>query len=161
MSWAELGRKGVRLRLVELERGAVNIVVMRAKWPAVTVGHLGFSTGTEDREAALLRAADLGLRPRGEGFRLFVPAGRRFELELTDHERFRYDEQAQSELSIGSLELACPEPEEADRIATAVLGAGASDRLRFVPGGDRPELRAWQLEGEAVSSEDALAALIQ
>lgn len=160
VSWGELEHLGVRLRLVELERGAVNVVVMRAKWPGVTVGHVGFSAGTEEREAALERTGELGLRPRGEGFRLFVPAGRRFELELTDHERFRYDEQAQRELSIGSLELACPEPEEAERVATAVLGAGDAVRLRFLPGADRPELRGWQLTGAAVSSQDALGALI-
>jgi hypothetical protein len=160
VSWDELGRLGVRLRLVELERGAVNVVVMRAKWPTVTVGHVGFSAGTGEREAALLRAGELELRVRGEGFRLFVPAGRRFELELTDHERFRYDEHSRRELSIGSLELACPEPEEAERVATAVLGPDDAARLRFLPGADRPELRAWQLVGEAVSAEDALSALL-
>jgi hypothetical protein len=145
---------------VELERGAVNLVVMRAKSQAVTVGHIGFSAGTEEREAALRRAGELGLRPRGEGVRVFVPAGRRFELELTHHERYDYDEQAQRELSIGSLELACPEPEEAERVAAAVLGAEGSARLRFVSGGERAELRAWQLTGDAVSSKAALAALI-
>jgi hypothetical protein len=44
--WDELDRIGFKLRLTELERGAVNIVVQPGQWELPRLDHLGISTST-------------------------------------------------------------------------------------------------------------------
>ena len=46
--WEELDRLGFRLRLSELERGAVNVVVQPGQWDLPRIDHVGFALD-EDR----------------------------------------------------------------------------------------------------------------
>ena len=111
--WDELDRMGFKLRLTELERGAVNVVVQPGQWELPRLDHLGFALDEEDFVATLARAdlRELRVQEHG-GRRTFVStnAGYRLELhpprewldELIEHE---------SELKLAELELRADDPE--------------------------------------------------
>src|SRR5437762_6419401 len=61
--WEELDRIGFKLRLSELERGAVNVVVQPGQWELPRLDHLGFALDEDDFVATLARAE---LRERSE-----------------------------------------------------------------------------------------------
>ena len=54
--WEELDRIGFKLRLTELERGAVNVVVQPGQWELPRLDHLGFALDEDDFVATLARA---------------------------------------------------------------------------------------------------------
>src|SRR5919206_1593941 len=60
--WDDLDRMGFKLRLSELERGAVNVVVQPGQWELPRVDHLGFVLDDESFAVALARAEQQGLR---------------------------------------------------------------------------------------------------
>src|SRR5215813_13545735 len=62
VSWTELDALGFKLRLSELELGAVNVVVQPGQWPLPRVDHLGLALDEEEFEAAMHRAEDAELR---------------------------------------------------------------------------------------------------
>ncbi len=145
---------GFKLRLTELERGAVNVVVQPGQWELPRLDHLGFALDEEDFVATLARAdlRELRVQEHG-GRRTFVStnAGYRLELhpprewldELIEHE---------SELKLAELELRADDPE----LKAATLGelldvpytrdtvTVGSTVVRFVPDGPqgRPQLHA-------------------
>src|SRR5437588_7811620 len=118
--WNELDRMGFKLRLSELERGAVNVVVQPGQWELPRVDHLGFVLDDTDFAATLARAErhDLRIQEHG-GRRTFVStnAGYRLELhpprdwldELLEHEQ---------ELRLAELHLRADDPE----LKAAALG---------------------------------------
>jgi hypothetical protein len=145
--WTELAKLGVRLRLVELERGAVNVVLMPSRFPEVRLGQVGFATTAEEQRAALDRGADAGARIRNGGFRSFVSSGQRFDFELTAHERHDYGQEALEELRLEELVVRCADPAKAAALARVVAGEEAW-RLEFVAGSsDFAELASWSLSG--------------
>jgi len=77
VSWEELQRRKVRLRLVELERGAVNVVLMRSRFPEIRLGQLGLVINEVERERILGRAKADGIRVRDHDFRWLLAAGQR------------------------------------------------------------------------------------
>jgi len=52
-SWEELDRIGFKLRLAELERGGVNIVVQPGQWDLPRIDHLGLALDEDDFQATL------------------------------------------------------------------------------------------------------------
>jgi hypothetical protein len=149
--WDELAGLGVRLRLVELERGAVNVVLMRSRFPEVRLGQVGFATNAGEQRAALDRAAAAGARVRNGGFRSFVSSGQRFDLELTA-ERHAYGPEALGELRLERVVVRCADPEKAAALARVVAGEEAR-RLEFVAGSrDFAELASWSLSGSLAAS---------
>src|SRR5947209_504314 len=81
--WNELDRMGFKLRLSELERGAVNVVVQPGQWELPRVDHLGFVLDDTDFAATLARAErhDLRIQEHG-GRRTFVSTNAGYRLEL-------------------------------------------------------------------------------
>src|SRR5947207_6946982 len=55
VSWTELDEMGFKLRLSELELGAVNVVVQPGQWPLPRVDHLGLALDEDEFEATLSR----------------------------------------------------------------------------------------------------------
>jgi hypothetical protein len=151
--WNELAELGVRLRLVELERGAVNVVLMRSRFPELRLGQIGFATTDEEQRATLERAASAGARVRNGGFRSFVSSGQRFDFELTAHERHEYGLDALDELRLERVVVRCADPGKARDLARIVTGDEA-ERLEFVAGSKGfAELASWSLSGSfAVSA---------
>jgi hypothetical protein len=151
-SWEDLDRLGFRLRLSELERGAVNVVVQPGQWALPRLDHLGIALDEDEFEEALDNAArrDLRVQEHG-GRRTFVATGAGYRLELHPPREW-IDEllEGRSDLSLAELHLRADEPEAKAEVLAAVLGLPANGAtveigdtvVRFVPGGPpgRPEL---------------------
>jgi catechol 2,3-dioxygenase-like lactoylglutathione lyase family enzyme len=147
VSWDELDDRGFKLRLSELERGAVNVVVQPGQWPLPRVDHIGIALDDDEFEAALETAArrDLRVQEHG-GRRTFVSTGAGYRLDdlLADSD----------ELRLGELQLRADDPDEKARVLAELLELDREHSavllgetvVRFVPGGPqgRPELFAEQ-----------------
>ena len=154
LSWAELDGLGFKLRLTELERGAVNVVVQPGQWPLPRVDHLGLALDEEEFEAAMERAERSGLRVQEHGGRrTFVSTNAGYRLEL--HPPRDWIDELLSEsttLRLTELHLKSDAPEGKARALADVLDCeriGADVEIgetlvRFTPGGPqgRPELEA-------------------
>ena len=153
VSWSELDDSGFKLRLSELEKGSVNVVVQPGQWPLPRVDHLGLALDEDEFEAALDRAAHAELRIQEHGGRrTFVSTNAGYRLEL--HPPRDWIEElleGAADLSLSELHLKADDPEEkADALASILDlepdtdgGVHVGETLvRFVPGGPqgRPEL---------------------
>jgi catechol 2,3-dioxygenase-like lactoylglutathione lyase family enzyme len=156
VSWDDLDRRGFKLRLSELERGAVNVVVQPGQWPLPRVDHIGVALDDDEFEQALETAAarDLRVQEHG-GRRTFVSTGVGYRLELHPPRDWLDDLIGESnELRLGELQLKADEPEEKARVLAELLDLEREDSsvllgesvVRFVAGGPqgRPELFAEQ-----------------
>lgn len=154
ISWTELDSIGFKLRLSELEHGAVNVVVQPGQWPLPRVDHLGLALDEEEFERALTHAEEAQLRVQEHGGRrTFVSTNAGYRLEL--HPPREWIDRLLGDadrLRLSELHLKTDDPEaKAAALASALTceRAGADvevgDTLvRFVPGGPqgRPELYA-------------------
>src|ERR1043165_5060812 len=67
--WDDLDEMGFKIRLTELERGAVNVVVQPGQWELPRVDHLGFALDEDEFVATLARAEMGALRIQEHGGR--------------------------------------------------------------------------------------------
>jgi catechol 2,3-dioxygenase-like lactoylglutathione lyase family enzyme len=153
-SWEELDRIGFKLRLSELQRGAVNVVVQPGHWDLPRVDHLGFALDDDEFAAALERAHILGLRVQEHGGRrTFISTDAGYRLEVHPPRDWIDDLlAARDELRLEELHLRADRPEFKAAALAETLGLdpnGASVEIgdttvQFVPGGPegRPELHA-------------------
>src|SRR4051794_41917736 len=80
--WRELDELGFKLRLTELERGAVNVVVQPGQWELPRVDHLGFALDDDEFVETLARAEMRELRVQEHGGRrTFVSTNAGYRLE--------------------------------------------------------------------------------
>jgi hypothetical protein len=155
-SWETLERDGFKLRLSELQRGAVNVVLQPGHWRLPRVDHIGVVLDDEDEfRAVLLRALswDLPVQERGSG-RTFVSTNEGYRLEVHPPRAWIDDLLLESdELAVTDLRLRATKPREKAAALAEILGleveAGnavtVGDTLvQFLPGGPqgRPELFA-------------------
>jgi len=153
-TWEQLDSDGFRLRLSELQRGSLNVVVQPGHWRLPRVDHFGVALDEEDFQAVLSRALhwNLPVQERGSrrtfvstnaGYRVEIHPPREWIEELLAHaDEFRLDE----------LQLKVDKPEAkagalADILGVELLGDAVEvgDAIvRFLPGGPegRPELYA-------------------
>ncbi len=81
--WEELDRLGFRLRLSELERGAVNVVVQPGQWDLPRIDHVGFALDDDEFIDVMERAQRLELRVQEyPGRRTFVATGAGYRVEI-------------------------------------------------------------------------------
>jgi catechol 2,3-dioxygenase-like lactoylglutathione lyase family enzyme len=162
--WDELDAQGFVLRLSELERGAVNVVLQPGHWRLPRVDHLGVALPDGDFEAVLMRAAgwNLPVQERNNR-RTFVSTNAGYRIEL--HPLSEWVDgllEAGDELRIAELQLATDKP-EAKAVALAdilgLLSEGDSVLIgetivRFVPEGPegRPELFAERFDRSAAGA---------
>ena len=154
ISWEQLDRDGFKLRLSELERGAVNVVVQPGHWQVPRVDHIGIALDEDEFEAVLGRAMHWNLRLQEHGGRrTFVATNAGYRLEV--HPPRDWIEELienEDELSLIELQLRAEDPESKAGALADILGLDAEDGtvtvggtvVRFVPGGPegRPELYA-------------------
>jgi hypothetical protein len=152
--WDELDRMGFKLRLTELERGAVNVVVQPGQWELPRLDHLGFALDEEDFVATLARAELRELRVQEHGGRrTFVSTNAGYRLELHPPREWLEDLlEHESELKLAELELRADDPELKAATLGELLGVPytrdrvtvGSTVVRFVPDGPqgRPQLHA-------------------
>lgn len=152
VSWGDLDENGFKLRLSELERGAVNVVVQPGQWPLPRVDHLGLVLDEDEFDSALARAEQAELRVQEHGGRrTFVSTNAGYRLELHPP-RDWIDELLEEStiLRLSELHLKSDEPHAKAEALASILGLDVSDGMvlvgdtvvRFVPGGPqgRPEL---------------------
>ena len=153
-SWEELDRIGFKLRLSEIERGAVNVVVQPGHWKVPRVDHIGIALDEDEFEQVLRRANEAKLRVQEHaGRRTFVATNAGYRLEV--HPPRDWIEELlgdEDELRLAELHLRADDPDEKAAALAALLDLEQSDRavdvngtvVRFVPGGPegRPELHA-------------------
>ncbi len=153
-SWEQLEHDGFKLRLSELERGAVNVVVQPGHWKAPRVDHLGIALDEDDFQALLTRATQWGLRVQEHGGRrTFVATNTGYRLEVHPPREW-IDELLQEggNFCVRELQLRADEPGEKAAALADLLGVDLDDGavpvggavVQFVPGGPegRPELHA-------------------
>jgi len=152
--WHELDRMGFKLRLSELERGAVNVVVQPGQWELPRIDHLGFVLDDTDFAATLARAErhDLRIQEHG-GRRTFVSTNAGYRLELHPPREW-IDEliAAEDVLRLSELQLRTDDPTGKAAALADLLDLSASEAVveigetivRFVGEGPqgRPELHA-------------------
>jgi hypothetical protein len=152
-SWAKLDADGFKVRLCELQRGSVNVVVQPGHWRLPRIDHLGVVLDEDDFHDVLARATDwnLPVQERGSrrtfiatnaGYRLEVHPPREWIDELLDHD---------DELHLTELQLRADKPEQKAGVLADLLGLDTTGPagvdiggtlVQFVPGGPegRPEL---------------------
>lgn len=151
-SWEDLDDLGFKLRLTELERGAVNVVVQPGQWSVPRVDHLGLALDEDEFEEALDNATRRELRVQEHGGRrTFVATGVGYRLELHPP-RDWLDEllASQTEFQLAEIHLRADDPQAKAEVLADVLGLPENGPavevggtvVRFVPGGPpgRPEL---------------------
>jgi catechol 2,3-dioxygenase-like lactoylglutathione lyase family enzyme len=154
VSWEELDARGFRLRLSELQRGAVNVVVQPGQWVLPRVDHLGIALEEDAYAEVLERAAAHGLRVQERSERrTFVTTGAGYRLELHPPRDWIEDLLDQDEeLHLAELHLLADDPEAKAKALASILDLDArrdsvevgETVVRFLPGGPagRPELHA-------------------
>jgi hypothetical protein len=152
--WEDLDRRGFKLRLSELERGAVNVVVQPGQWELPRVDHLGFALDEDEFVGTLARAELRELRVQAHGGRrTFVSTHAGYRLELHPPRDWLDDLLANgSELSLAELQLRADDPElKASALGELLEAPYTKDTVtvgetlvRFVPDGPqgRPQLHA-------------------
>jgi catechol 2,3-dioxygenase-like lactoylglutathione lyase family enzyme len=152
VSWEELDAKGFRLRLTELEKGAVNVVVQPGQWPVPRVDHLGLVLDDDEFEATLDRADRLDLRIQEHaGRRTFVSTNAGYRLEIHPPRDWIEELLAQDdEFRLAELHLKADDPAAKAEALAEILDAEQRENevvvgdtvVRFVSGGPqgRPEL---------------------
>jgi hypothetical protein len=151
-SWEELDRIGFKLRLSELERGAVNVVVQPGHWRIPRVDHLGLALDEDEFEEVLLRATESKLRVQEHaGRRTFVATNAGYRLEIHPPRDWIEDLIAdEHDLRLQQLHLRADDPRDKAKALAALLGLDTDGSevevdgtvVRFVSGGPegRPEL---------------------
>ncbi len=152
VSWDELDEMGFRLRLVELARGAVNVVLQPGHWDVPRVDHIGIALDEDGYTAALERASDLELKIQDHpGKRTFIATDVGYRIEI--HPPRVWIEAAlerADELQLAEIHLRARDPEEKASALAEIFELPRDDTqvrvgetlVRFLPNGPdgRPEL---------------------
>ena len=152
--WQDLDSMGFKLRLTELERGAVNVVVQPGQWELPRVDHLGFALDEDEFIETLARAEvrELRIQEHG-GRRTFVSTNAGYRLELHPPREW-LDELLEKDqvLRLAELQLRADDPElKAAALGELLAVPYGTDNVeigeavvRFVPEGPqgRPQLHA-------------------
>ena len=153
-SWEDLDSMGFRLRLVELGRGAVNVVLQPGHWDVPRVDHFGIALDEGEYEAVTERASELGLKIQDHpGKRTFVTTEAGYRLEVHPPRDWIEEALSQAEdLHLDELHLRASDPEEKAVALAEILDLDRTSAevsvgdtvVRFLPGGPegRPELVA-------------------
>ena len=152
--WEQLDHDGFKLRLSELERGSLNVVVQPGHWEVPRVDHLGVVLDEDAFHEVLERAATWNLRIQEHpGRRTFVATNAGYRLEVHPPREWIDDVVAAGgELRLAELQLRADDPQTKASALAAILGLEATDEavcigesvVQFLPGGPegRPELHA-------------------
>jgi hypothetical protein len=152
VSWEKLEQDGFKLRLSELERGAVNVVLQPGHWRVPRVDHIGIALDEDDFQSVLGRAMQWNLRVQEHGGRrTFFATNAGYRLEVHPPREW-IDEllENKDDLQLAELQLRADEPDAKAGALADLLGLEAHDNavdvggavVRFLESGPegRPEL---------------------
>ncbi len=150
VSWEALDEMGFRLRLIELCRSAVHVVLQPGHWETPRLDHVGVALDEEGYAAALERASELELRVQDHPWkRTFVVTDAGYRVEIHPPREWIEETLSQAdELRLAEIHLRTDDPEAKAEALAVVLDVdrdggevAVGDALvRFVP--DGPEGRA-------------------
>jgi hypothetical protein len=161
VSWETLERDGFKLRLTEVQRGSLNVVVQPGLWRVPRIDHIGVVMDDEDDYLAVLARAtswNLPVQDRSSR-RTFVSTGTGYRLEVHPPRPWIDELLAdRGDLAISDLRLRTSEPHQKASALADLLGLGdprgglvevGAARVQFLPGGPegRPELYAERFSG--------------
>ena len=156
--WEELDQLGFKLRLSELERGAVNVVVQPGQWDLPRIDHVGFALDEDEFIEVMERAQRFELRVQEyPGRRTFVATGAGYRVEIHPPREWIEDLLGESEtMRLAGLRLKAENPAAQASALAQLLDSFVDDNnvhvgdafVGFVEGGPpgRP-----QLDGELFS----------
>ena len=158
LSWEELDRMGFKLRLTELERGSVNVVVQPGQWELPRVDHLGLAFDEDEFADVIDRAVEKELRIQAHGGRrTFIATNAGYRLEVHPPREW-LDEllEAGDVLQLSELQLLADDPEAKAAVLAELLDVERDEArvqvgdavVTFLPGG--PQGRP-QLHGELLT----------
>jgi hypothetical protein len=154
--WEQLERDGFKLRLTELQRGSLNVVLQPGLWRVPRVDHLGVVLDDEDEfHSVVLRAMSWNLPVQERTTRrTFISTNAGYRIEVHPPRPW-IDElvSARDELEVAELRLRASEPNQKAGALADILDLDAHSGgsvqvggalVRFLPGGPegRPELYA-------------------
>jgi hypothetical protein len=154
--WEQLERDGFKLRLTELQRGSLNVVLQPGLWRIPRVDHLGVVLDDEEEfHSVVLRAMSWNLPVQERSTRrTFISTNAGYRIEV--HPPRPWIEEllgARDELEVAELRLRASEPNQKASALADILDleerSGGSVQVggalvQFLPGGPegRPELFA-------------------
>jgi hypothetical protein len=150
--WEKLDHDGFKLRLSELERGAVNVVVQPGHWRVPRVDHIGVALDEDEFQAVLERATQWNLRVQEHGNRrTFVATNAGYRIEIHPPREWIDDLLSEQDaVRLTELQLRADEPQTKAGALADILGVRLEEDsvlvgdtvVRFLPGGPegRPEL---------------------
>jgi hypothetical protein len=151
-SWAKLDAEGFKVRLCELQRGAVNVVVQPGHWRLPRIDHLGLALDEDEFQDVLTRATEWNLPVQERGSRrTFIATNAGYRLEVHPPREWIDDLlDEHDDFHLAELQLRADKPAHKAGVLADLLGLGAEGSavevgetvVRFVPGGPegRPEL---------------------
>jgi hypothetical protein len=152
VSWEKLEEDGFKLRLSELERGAVNVVVQPGHWRVPRVDHVGVALDEDEFQAVLARATQWNLRVQEHGGRrTFVATNAGYRIEIHPPREWIDDLlSGREQLHLAELQLLADEPAAKAGALADILGVELQANsvlvgetvVKFLAGGPegRPEL---------------------
>jgi hypothetical protein len=153
-SWESLDEQGFKVRLSELQRGGVNVVVQPGHWRLPRVDHLGVVLEEDAFQDVLLRATSWNLPVQERGSRrTFVSTNAGYRLEVHPPREWIDDLLGGSDgFGLAELQLRSDRPAQKATILADILGLDVVDDsvevgetvVKFLPDGPegRPELYA-------------------
>ncbi len=129
VSWEKLTSDGFKLRLTELERGSVNVVVQPGHWRVPRVDHLGVALDEDEFQAVLGRAMQWNLRVQEHGGRrTFVATNAGYRLEVHPPRDWIEELLAEEdEFRLTELQLRADDPREKAAALADLLGLALDD----------------------------------